>query len=81
MINIILPGLLILFVSLNLGGGLYECLVIYPNWNKDVTPANLVQKLKDSGQWLANRRFWPVVSPAEGLLTIVNIVAAWNYNG
>jgi len=68
-------------VSLNIGGGLYECLVVYPNWNKDVTPANLVPKLKSSGQWLANRRFWPLVSPLQGLLTLVNLVFAWRYNG
>jgi len=73
--------LLILMVGLNIGGGLYETLVVYPNWNKGVTPANLVPKLKSSGQWLANQRFWPLVSPLQGLLAIVNIVIAWRYNG
>lgn len=68
-------------VSLNIGGGLYETLVVYPNWNKRVTPATLVSQLKSSGQWLANGRFWPLVSPLQGLLSLVNLVVAWRYSG
>lgn len=81
MIQITILLLLILFVSLNIGGGLYETLVVYPNWKKDITPDNLVSKLKSSGQWLANGRFWPLVSPLQGLLALVNLVMAWRYNG
>jgi len=81
MFNIIALALLILFIQLGMGGGLYESLVIYPGWKHDATPENLAQKLKDSGQALANRRFWPIVSPLQALLAILNLVLAWLYKG
>lgn len=62
-----------------MGGGLYEILVIYPNWKQDVDPLTLRAKLESSGQILAAKRFWPLVSPAQGLLSIVNIILAWKY--
>jgi hypothetical protein len=55
-------SLLLFFVQLGIGGGLYETLVVYPRWKYDATPAGLPQKLHDSGQSLANRRFWPFPS-------------------
>lgn len=64
-----------------MGGGLYEILVIYPNWKHDVDPQTLRSKLESSGQILAAKRFWPLVSPAQGLLSIVNIILAWKYTG
>ena len=73
--------LLLLTVTLSLGGGLYEVLVIYPNWKHDVDPQTLRDKLESSGQNNASRRFWPLVSPAQGLLAIINIVLAYNYVG
>jgi len=81
MFNIIALALLILFIQLGMGGGLYESLVIYPRWKNDATPGNLAQKLKDSGQATANRRFWPLVSPLQALLAILNLVLAWQYTG
>jgi tellurite resistance protein TehA-like permease len=69
-------SLFILFLSLGMGGGLYEALAVYPNWKHDPTPQNFSQKLKDSGQMLAGRRFWPLVSPMTTLLAIVNIFLA-----
>ena len=79
MTNVIFLVLFILFIQFGMGGGLYESLVIYPRWKKDVRPENLVQKLHDSGQMTASRRFWPFVSPALSLLSIINIVLAWQY--
>jgi membrane protein YdbS with pleckstrin-like domain len=73
--------LLLLTVTLSLGGGLYEILVIYPNWKYDVDPHTLSGKLESSGQNNAGKRFWPLVSPAQGLLAIINIVLAYNYIG
>jgi hypothetical protein len=64
-----------------MGGGLYEILVIYPNWKHDVDPHTLRAKLESSGQLLAARRFWPLVSPAQALLSIINIILAWKYTG
>ena len=81
MTNVVFLVLFILFIQFGMGGGLYESLVIYPRWKKDVRPDNLVQKLHDSGQMTASRRFWPFVSPALSLLSFINIVLAWQYTG
>ena len=81
MANIIFLVLFILFIQFGMGGGLYEFLVIYPRWKKDVRPESLVQKLQDSGQAAAARRFWPFISPVLSLLSIVNLVLAWQNTG
>ena len=81
MTNIVFLVLFILFIQLGMGGGLYEFLVVYPNWTKDVKPDTLVTKLWDSGQANAGRRFWPLISPALTLLSIINIVLAWQNTG
>lgn len=69
--------LLVFFVQLGMGGGLYETIVMYPRWKKDVTPANLLQKLQETGQLTANRRYWPCISPVATLLSIINVFLAW----
>jgi len=79
MITTIATILLFLTVTLGLGGGLYEILVIYPGWKHDVDPLTLRSKLQSSGQILAARRFWPIASPAQVLLSIVSIVLAWKH--
>lgn len=72
--------LLLLTVTLSMGGGLYEILVIYPNWKHNVHPRTLRDKLESSGQNNAARRFWPLVSPAQALLAMLNIVlACWRH--
>lgn len=81
MVNLIFLILLILVTQLSIGGGLYETLVIYPRWRYDVTPDNLLEKLEDSGQLNANKRFWPLVSPAQVLLSITNLIIASLYIG
>ena len=81
MINTIAIILLLLTVTLSMGGGLYEILVICPGWKHDAIPLTLRAKLESSGQILAAKRFWPLVSPAQVLLSVVNIVLAWNYTG
>ena len=81
MTNIAFLVLFILFIQFGMGGGLYEFLVIYPNWTKDARPENLVKKLRESGQANANRRFWPLVSPALTLLSIINMALAWKNPG
>ena len=68
--------LIIAFVGIEIGGGLYEWRCIYPLWGKDPTPQNLKQKIHESGQELAGRRFWPFVSPPVLLLSALNIIAA-----
>ena len=64
-----------------MGGGLYEVLVIYPGWKHNIDPTTLRNKLETSGQNLAAKRFWPLVSPAQVLLSIANIILACNYTG
>jgi hypothetical protein len=73
--------LFIFFLSLGIGGGLYESLVVYPNWKNGATPQNLPQRLKDSGQALAARRFWPFISPTTALLAVINLYFAWQQTG
>ncbi|MBN8856057.1 MAG: hypothetical protein BGO55_14995 [Sphingobacteriales bacterium 50-39] len=72
---------LFLTVTLSMGGGLYEILVIYPGWKHDVNPLTLRARLQSSGQILAAKRFWPIVSPAQILLSVINIPLAWNHAG
>lgn len=81
MIDIISLLLLLFTITFTLGGGLYEVLVIYPNWKHDVDPNTLRAKLESSGQLKAGNRFWPLFSPAQVLLSIVNIVLAYKYSG
>ena len=81
MLSQIALSLFIFFLSLGLGGGLYETLAVYPNLRNDPTPQNFSKKLKDSGQLLAGRRFWPVVSPTTMLLAILNLFVAWHAEG
>lgn len=81
MIDTISSLLLLLSLSLSIGGGLYEVLVIYPNWKRQVDPGTLRNKLETSGQLNANKRFWPLVSPAQVLLAILNLILAWRSTG
>lgn len=81
MIELILILLLLLTIVFSLGGGLYEVLVIYPNWKHDVNPNTLRAKLESSGQLNAGKRFWPLVSPVQALLSIINLIMAYNYKG
>ncbi|HVS92168.1 MAG TPA: hypothetical protein VHE59_09065 [Mucilaginibacter sp.] len=81
MINTIALLLLFLTVTLSMGGGLYEILVIYPNWKHDVDPHTLRDKLHLSGMMNAAKRFWPLVSPAQVLLSMINIIMACTYHG
>lgn len=81
MITTIAVVLLLFTLTLSMGGGLYEILVIYAGWKHDVHPLTLRAKLESSGQNLAAKRFWPLVSPTQALLAIINIVLAWNHPG
>ncbi len=81
MINFIALTLLLLTIVLSTGGGLFETLVIYPNWKHSATAAELKDRLHSSGQIYAGTRFWPLASPAQGLLAIVNLILAWRYDG
>jgi hypothetical protein len=68
------------FVGLGIGGGLYETLVVYPNWSHEPTPNELGKRLASSGQAAASR-YWPLVSPASALLAVVNVFLAWHQVG
>jgi hypothetical protein len=81
MVDQIALSLFLLFLSVGMGGGLYETLVVYPNWKADPTPQGLGERLKSSGQALAGRRFWPFISPATMLLAILNLYLAWQNAG
>jgi hypothetical protein len=81
MINFIALALLLFTIVLSLGGGLYEILVVYPNWKHSTTAAELKERLQSSGQNYAGTRFWPLCSPLQGLLAIINLVLAWRCEG
>jgi hypothetical protein len=81
MINFIALALLLLTLVLSAGGGLYEILVIYPNWKHSKDAAELKDRMQSSRQNYAGARFWPLASPAQALLSIINLVLAWRYDG
>jgi len=81
MANEIPLALFLLFLSVGLGGGLYETLAVYPNWKTNPTPQDFTQKLRASGQTLAGRRFWPFISPMTALLALLNLFVAWQKTG
>ena len=81
MIDVISLILLLFTITFTLGGGLYEVLAVYPNWKNNIDPNTLRAKLESSGQLNAGNRFWPLFSPAQGLLSIVNIILAYQYTG
>jgi hypothetical protein len=68
--------LLVIFVGVQFGAGLYEKLVVVPQW-ADLAGALVVGEIDASGMRSAGRVFWPFVSPIVGVLAIVNLVAAW----
>jgi hypothetical protein len=77
----VLLALFLFFLSLGLGSGLYEVLVVYPSWKTDPTPEGLARRLEESGQARAGRRLWPFISPVTALLAIVNLFLAWHRTG
>lgn len=81
MFNFIALALLLLTIVLSTGGGLYEVLVVYPNWKHSRDATELKANLQSSGQNYAGTRFWPLASPLQGLLAIVNVILAWRYDG
>ena len=81
MINFVTLALLVLTLVLSIGGGLYEILVIYPNWKHSTNADELKERLQSSGQNFAGTRFWPLTSPLQALLSIVNLVFAWRFTG
>jgi Domain of unknown function (DUF1772) len=68
--------LLVVFVGVQFGAGLYEKVVVVPQWAD--LPGNLVVgEIEASAMKSAGRAFWPFVSPVVGILAIVNLVVAW----
>lgn len=68
--------LLVVFVGVQFGAGLYEKLVVVPQW-ADLPGDLVVGEIEASGMRSAGRVFWPFVSPVVGVLAIVNLVVAW----
>ena len=67
--------LLVIFVGVQFGAGLYEKQAIVPLW-ADVPPDQVLDQMRTSGMWTAGRAFWPFVSPVVAVLAVVNLVAA-----
>jgi hypothetical protein len=81
-ISIARPGrtvwllLLVIFVGVQFGAGLYEKLVVVPQW-ADLPGELVVGEIEASGMKSAGRVFWPFVSPLVGVLAIVNLIVGW----
>jgi hypothetical protein len=71
--------LLVIFVGIQFGAGLYEKLAVVPLW-ADVSADQVLAAMESSGMKQAGRVFWPFVSPVVALLAVINLVAAWRSN-
>lgn len=78
MIEIIPLFILLFLIALELGGGLYETLVVHPGWKKSPDAKTLKESMELSGQMRSGKRFWPLVSPLTALLSVVNLILAWH---
>lgn len=74
----VLLWLLVVFVGVQFGAGLYEKIVVVPLWDS-VPPRDVLAAMERSGMYNAGRVFWPFVSPVVALLAVANIVA-WRGN-
>lgn len=72
---VVLLWLLVIFVGVQFGAGLYEKIVVVQLWD-DVAPREVLAAMEQSGMKDAGRHFWPYVSPAVVLLAVANIVVA-----
>jgi hypothetical protein len=68
--------LLVVFVGVQFGAGLYEKLVVVPQW-ADLPGEMVVGRIDASGMTSAGRVFWPFVSPFVGVLAIINLILGW----
>jgi len=59
--------LLVIFVGVQFGAGLYEKQAVVPLW-AEVPPDQVVDQMLTSGMWTAGRAFWPFVSPVVAVL-------------
>jgi hypothetical protein len=71
--------LLVIFVGIQFGAGLYEKLAIVPLW-ADVSADQVLSAMESSGMKRAGRAFWPFVSPVVALVAVINLVVAWRSN-
>ena len=67
--------LLVIFVGIQFGAGLYEKLAIVPLW-ADVSADQVPAAMENTGMKRAGRAFWPFVSPVVALLAVINLVVA-----
>jgi hypothetical protein len=73
--NLMWLWLLVIFVGVQFGAGLYEKQAIVPLW-ANAAPDQVLDQIRASGMWTASRAFWPFVSPAVAGLAVVNLVVA-----
>ena len=73
---------LLLFVTaIQFGAGVYERLIVIPQWSETPQPATLGASLQASGHTVSAHRFWPFVSPVVFVLALANCVLAWRHRG
>ncbi len=73
--------LFIVFFSIQLGGGIYETLVIVPLWSgvppQSIWDWNELRKANPQLAVDAGKRFWIFITPAVGLFSIAALVSGW----
>lgn len=78
--RVVLLALLVVFVGIQFGAGLYEKSAIVPLW-AEVPPGDAFEANAESGFRTAGRVFWPFVSPVVAVLAVANVVAGWKHRG
>ncbi|BDH57876.1 DUF1772 domain-containing protein [Tsukamurella sp. PLM1] len=78
--RVVLLALLVVFVGIQFGAGLYEKLAIVPLW-AEAPPGDAFEANAESGFRTAGRVFWPFVSPVVAVLAVANVVAGSKHRG
>lgn len=72
----ILLSVFVVFLGVEIGGGIYEALVLVPLWSS-APPASLITYGSQPMPPNPGPRFWMFMTPMVGLLSILNLVFAW----
>lgn len=75
-----LVWLLAVALGLQTGAGLYETRVLVPLW-ASAPPQSVLAYFTNPLRPNSGRRFWIVLTPVVGIVSLVNLIAAWQSGG
>jgi hypothetical protein len=75
-----LVWLLAVMLGLQTGAGLYETRVLVPLW-ANAPPQSVVAYFTNPMRPDSGRRFWIMLTPTVGIVSLVNLIAAWQSTG